>query len=403
MTAAKGSEITNTPVYPVMVAIGICHLFNDTLQSVIPAMFPIFSKELGLSYTQLGLISFSLNIVASLLQPAVGFISDKKPMPFALPLGMFSSFLGMLGLALAPEYWMILVSVMLLGFGSAIFHPEGSRVSFMAAGNKRGLSQSIYQVGGNSGQALAPLISAFVLVPLGQKGAALFLIVAAIGIFVLSKISLWYSKHLQSVSFKQKKKVMVSSLPNLTKKQLGIALGLLMAIIFVRSFYVTNMTSFYAFYLIENYHFSIKQGQQLVFIFLALGAVGTFFGGPLADRIGRKSVILLSVVVPIPLAIILPYVSIWLVVILLIILGFFIMLSFSVTVIYAQELFPDKIGTMAGLTVGFAFGMGAIGGVIIGRLMDVIGVLHTMMVISYLPLLGLVAFWLPKDNKSFRK
>ncbi len=388
----------NRPVYPIMIAMGICHLFNDTLQSVIPAMFPILSADLGLTYTQLGLVSFSLNIVASILQPVVGFVSDKKPMPYALPLGMLSSFIGMLGLALAPEYWMILVSVMLLGFGSAIFHPEGSRVSFLAAGNKRGLSQSIYQVGGNSGQALAPLISAFVLVPLGQRGAALFLIVAAIGIILLSRISTWYKKQLILNAANTKKKPIKSSLPRLTKKQLGVALGLLMAVIFVRSFYVTNMTSFYAFHLMENYSFSIKEGQQFVFIFLALGAVGTFFGGPLADLIGRKNVILLSVLVPIPLAVALPFAPIWLVVILLIIIGFFIMLSFSVTVIYAQELFPSKIGTMAGLTVGFAFGMGAIGGVVIGMLMDFIGVFSTMIVMSYLPILGIIALWLPKDR-----
>ena len=386
------------PVYPIMVAMGICHLFNDTLQSVIPAMFPILSTDLGLTYTQLGLISFSLNIVASLFQPVVGFISDKKPMPFALPLGMLASFIGMLGLALAPEYWMILVSVMLLGFGSAIFHPEGSRVSFLAAGNKRGLSQSIYQVGGNSGQALAPLISAFVLVPLGQRGAAIFLIVAAIGIILLTKISIWTNKQLQQSTHNKKKKGIISSLPSLNNKQLGIALALLMMIIFVRSFYVTNMTSFYAFHLMENYGFSIQLGQQFVFIFLALGAVGTFFGGAFADRIGRKRVILLSVLVPIPLALILPFAPIWLVIILLIVIGFFIMLSFSVTVIYAQELFPSKIGTMAGLTVGFAFGMGAIGGVVIGMMLDRIGVYSTMIVMSYLPILGIVAIWLPRDR-----
>ena len=189
-----------------MFAIGVCHLFNDSLQSVIPAMFPVLEKEIGLTFTQLGLISFTLNIVASVLQPVVGFISDKKPMPYALPLGMISSFFGMAGLAFAPQYWVILVSVIFLGLGSAVFHPEGSRVSYMAAGSKRGLSQSIYQVGGNSGQALAPLISAFILVPLGQKGAALFLIVAAAGIFLLSKISMWYKKKLEEEKLSKKEK-----------------------------------------------------------------------------------------------------------------------------------------------------------------------------------------------------
>lgn len=387
------------PVYPIMFAIGVCHLFNDSLQAVIPAMFPVLEKELGLSFTELGLISFMLNIVASVLQPVVGFISDKKPMPYALPLGMISSFVGIAGLAFAPQYWVILVSVIFLGLGSAVFHPEGSRVSFMAAGSKRGLSQSIYQVGGNSGQALAPLISAFILVPLGQKGAALFLIVAGLGIFLLSKISAWYKKQLEEEKLSNRKKTLLSSLPTLSKKQVGVALTLLMIIIFARSFYVTNMTNFYIFHLMENYGLSIKKGQLFIFIFLALGAVGTFFGGPMADRLGRKKVILLSMAVPIPLCLILPYVPTWAVILLLMIIGFFIMLSFSVTVVYAQELVPSKIGTMAGLTVGLAFGMGAIGAVVIGILMDKVGVYNTMIVVSILPLIGLVALALPKDRK----
>ncbi|WP_391205054.1 MFS transporter [Psychrobacillus sp. L4] len=399
MSTSNASHKISNPVYPIMFAISVCHLFNDSLQSVIPAMFPVLEKEIGLTFTQLGLISFMLNIVASVLQPVVGFISDKKPMPYALPLGMISSFFGMAGLAFAPQYWVILVSVIFLGLGSAVFHPEGSRVSYMAAGSKRGLSQSIYQVGGNSGQALAPLISAFILVPLGQKGAALFLIVAAAGIFILSKISKWYKKQLEEEKFSKRKIALLSSLPPLSKKQIGIALSLLMIIIFARSFYVTNMTNFYIFHLMKNYSLTIKEGQLLIFVFLAMGAVGTFFGGPMADRLGRRNVILLSMAVPIPLCLILPYVPIWAVVLLLIVIGFFLMLSFSVTVVYAQELVPSKIGTMAGLTVGLAFGMGAIGAVVIGILMDHVGVYTTMIVVSTLPLIGLVAIALPKDRK----
>ncbi|MBT2571365.1 MFS transporter [Planococcus sp. ISL-110] len=397
--AISSSSLAGNPVYPVMFAIGGCHLLNDSLQSVIPAMFPILEADLGLTFTQLGLIAFVLNIVASVLQPVVGFVSDKKPMPFALPLGMTSSFIGIAGLAFAPEYWMILVSVIFLGLGSAVFHPEGSRVSYMAAGSKRGLSQSIYQVGGNSGQALAPLISAFILVPLGQIGAALFLFVAALGIFILSRISIWYKQQLEQEKLQKVKKVLLSSLPEMTKKQVGIALSLLMIIIFARSFYVTNMTSFYIFHLIESYGLTIQQGQLYVFLFLGVGAAGTFFGGPMADKIGRKNVILLSIIVPIPLAALLPYLPLYAVLFFLALIGFFIMLSFSVTVVYAQELVPSKIGTMAGLTVGLAFGMGAIGAVVIGILMDSIGVYETMVVVSFLPIIALVGLWLPRDRK----
>ncbi len=399
MAKAIQKSMSGNPVYPVMFAIGACHLLNDSLQAVIPAMFPILEEDRGLSFTQLGLIAFALNMVASVLQPVVGYISDKKPMPYALPLGMTSSFLGIAGLAFAPEYWMILVSVMFLGFGSAVFHPEGSRVSYMAAGSKRGLSQSIYQVGGNSGQALAPLISAFILVPLGQIGAALFLFVAALGIFILSKISRWYKEQLEQEKLQKVKKVLLSSLPEMTRKQVGVALTLLLIIIFARSFYVTNITSFYIFHLMEGYGLTIQQGQLYIFLFLGVGAAGTFFGGPLADKIGRKNVIVLSLAVPIPLALMLPYVPLFAVLLLLGSIGFFIMLSFSVTVVYAQELVPSKIGTMAGLTVGLAFGMGAIGGVVIGILMDSIGVYETMVVVSFLPLLGLVGLGLPKDRK----
>lgn len=399
MAKITTSPVVGNPVYPVMFAMGACHLLNDSLQAVIPAMFPILEADLGLTFTQLGLIAFALNIVASVLQPVVGFISDKKPMPFALPFGMASSFLGMAGLAFAPEYWMIVVSVMFLGLGSAVFHPEGSRVSFMAAGHRRGLSQSIYQVGGNSGQALAPLISAFILVPLGQQGAALFLFVAALGIFILSRISIWYKAELALERAGNGRKVLLSSLPELSKKQVGIALALLLVIIFARSFYVTNITSFYIFHLIEEYGLTIQKGQLYIFLFLALGAAGTFFGGPLADRIGRKNVIVLSLLVPIPLALALPYVPLGFVIVLLVFIGFFIMLSFSVTVVYAQELVPSKIGTMSGLTVGLAFGMGAIGGVVIGMLMDAIGIYETMVVVSLLPIIGMVGMALPKDRK----
>lgn len=270
--------MTSNPVYPVIFAIGGVHLLNDSLQSVIPAMFPVLEKDLGLTFTQLGLIAFALNMVASVLQPVVGYFSDLKPRPYSLPFGMTLSFLGIGGLAFAPEYWMILVSVIFIGLGSAIFHPEGSRVSFMAAGNKRGLSQSIYQVGGNSGQALAPLISAFILVPLGQQGIALFLLVASLGIFILMKISAWYKAQLEKERLLNRKRVLLSSMANLTRKQIGVALTLLLLIIFARSIYVTNITSFYVFHLIESYGLTIQKGQLLIFYFWQLGQQVHFSG-----------------------------------------------------------------------------------------------------------------------------
>ncbi|QPQ33581.1 MFS transporter [Lysinibacillus sp. JNUCC-52] len=396
----KQIDNSNNPVFPIMIAIAIAHLINDTMQSVIPAMFPILKSELGLTFTQIGLISFVLNMFASALQPVVGYVSDKKPMPYALPIGMISSFIGIAILAFTTQYWVIIIAVLFLGFGSAIFHPEGSRVSFMAAGSKRGLSQSIYQVGGNSGQALAPLISAYILDIFGQRGAAFVLVATTIGILLLSKIASWYKKQLEQERLSKKKRTLVSSLPPLTKKQVGIALTLLFTIIFARSFYTTNITSFYVFYLMDHYNVSLRLGQILIFTFMAFGVVGTFFGGSLSDRIGRKNVILLSVVVPMPFCLALPYVPLWTATIFLIIIGTLIMISFSVTVVYAQELVPTKIGTMAGLTTGFAFGMGAIGAIVIGVLMDHKGIDFTMLIVSLLPLLLLVAFFLPKDKPA---
>lgn len=395
-TAVKQSN----PFYPIMVAIGVCHLINDTMQAVIPAMFPLLERDLGLTFTQLGMISFVLNMFASLLQPAVGFITDKRPFPYALPLGMVSSFIGLTLLILSTQYWMILVSVLFLGLGSAVFHPEGSRVSFMAAGTKRGLAQSIYQVGGNSGQALAPLLSAFVILPFGMKGAAMVLVLTSIGIFLLTKIAAWYKRQLEAEKLSKVKKVLVSSLPPLTKKQVGFALVVLLFIIFARSFYVTNMTSFYVFYVMDQYGVSVERGQLFVFIFMAFGVVGTFFGGPLSDKYGRKNIILLSVIVPIPFCLALPFVPLYVALVLLIVIGMLIMISFTVTVVYAQELVPSKIGTMAGLTVGVAFGMGAIGSVAIGMVMDAMGIRFTMIAVSFLTLLLLVAFLLPRDKAS---
>lgn len=393
-TIAKQSN----PVYPVIVAIGVCHLINDTMQAVIPAMFPLLERDLGLTFTQLGMISFVLNIFASLLQPAVGFMTDKKPFPYALPLGMVSSFIGLSLLILSSEYWMILVSVIFLGIGSAIFHPEGSRVSFMSAGNKRGLAQSIYQVGGNSGQALAPLISAFLILPFGMYGVSVILIFTSIGIFMLTRISIWYKRQLDAEKRSNIKKILISSLPPLSKKQVAMALIVLLLIIFARSFYVTNITSFYVFYLIEQYGVNVERGQLFIFVFMAFGVVGTFFGGPLSDRFGRKNIILLSVIVPIPFCLALPFVPLSVAFLFLIIIGMLIMISFTVTVVYAQELVPSKIGTMAGLTIGVAFGMGAIGSIVIGMVIDKMGIHFSMNSISILTLLLLIAFLLPRDR-----
>lgn len=394
--APKASEST---MYKILFIIGLCHLLNDAIQAVVPAMFPILEKSMGLSYTQLGIIAFSLNMVSSVMQPMVGYITDKKPMPFALPIGLTFTLVGILGLGFASSFGLIVLSVLFIGLGSAVFHPEGSRVAYMAAGNRRGLAQSIYQVGGNTGQALAPLITALILVPLGQIGASWFTIVAALAVILLIYIATWYNHRLKASPNSIKKKQ--SSIRNKVgiTKEVKNTLALILLLIFARTWYSSGITNFYTFYAIKEYALTIKQSQLFLFAFLVSGAVGTFFGGPLSDRFGKKTIISFSMLATIPFSILIPHVPPTLAFIFLILTGFILMTSFSVTVVYAQELVPGKIGTMSGLTVGLAFGMGAIGSVGLGLIADWIGLQSMITWLGVLPLLGLIAFLLPTDQK----
>ncbi len=385
--------------YRILFIIGLCHLLNDSIQSVIPAMFPILEKSMGLSFSQLGLIAFSLNMVSSIMQPVIGMATDKKPVPFALPIGLTFTMLGVLGLAFAPEFEWVVGSVLFIGLGSAVFHPEGSRVAYMAAGPRRGLAQSIYQVGGNTGQALAPVITALILVPLGQRGAAWFTLVAAMAAGLLVYIAFWYRGRLQHEGslISRKKNSQVHQNKKISKA-VWRALALILFLIFARSWYISGMTNFYTFYAIEKYSFSIGESQLFLFAFLVSGALGTFFGGPLADRFGKKRIIFLSMILTVPLSTLIPFVSSPIAFILLVLGGFILMSSFSVTVVYAQELVPGKIGTMAGLTVGLAFGMGAIGSIALGYIADTFGLANMIIFTGLLPVLGLLTLLLPSDK-----
>lgn len=385
-------------VYSILFIIGMCHLLNDSLQAVIPAMFPILEQSLGLTFTQLGLIAFTLNMVASVMQPVIGMYADKRPMPYALPIGLSFSMFGMLGLAFAPNFMTILLSVFFIGIGSATFHPEGSRVAFLAAGPRRGLAQSIFQVGGNTGQALAPIITALVLVPLGQFGAIWFTLIAGLAVVFLIHIAKWYSEQM-IVLTQQKHHNQTKAAHTAPKNAIISALAILIFLVFARSWYQNAISNFYAFYAIDRYGLTIASAQIYIFSFLFMGAVGTFIGGPLADRFGKRNIILFSLITPIPLTIILPFANQIIAILLLCTIGFLLMASFSVTVVYAQELIPGKIGTMSGLIVGLAFGMGAIGSIVFGSLIDWIGLSTTMILVSLLPLLGLLTFFLPQDEK----
>ncbi|MCK9862017.1 MFS transporter [Paenibacillus sp. ATY16] len=389
-------------VYSILFAISSVHLLNDAMQSVVSALFPIFEDSLGLKFGQIGWIAFTLNMTSSVLQPAVGLLSDKKPAPWMLPVGMGCSLVGMVGLAYAPSFWMLLLAVVFVGFGSAVFHPEGSRVVFFAAGERRGLAQSIYQVGGNFGQALAPLMTIYIFVPLGQRGAVLGTFLAIAAILVLLRVVPWYGAQLAEKGTPVKKKA-AGSAPAVSpynKKVIAFALTLLLILVFARSWYAAGIGSFYNFYMQDKYGLSIKAAQVPLFIFMAAGVLGTFFGGILSDRFGRKRMMLFSIAGSAPFALLLPHVSLGWVYPVIFVLGFILQSGFSVSVVYAQELLPGKVGMASGLITGLAFGMGGLGSIVLGTAADHYGILDTMVACSFLPLIGLLSVLLPKDRRE---
>ncbi|MFD1357108.1 MFS transporter [Fictibacillus halophilus] len=385
-------------IYSILFAISFVHLLNDSMQAVIPAIFPILEKSMGLSFTQLGWIAFTLNITSSVMQPIVGWYTDRTTSPYLLPFGMMASLIGMLGIAFADSFYMIIISVIGIGLGSAVFHPEGSRVAYMAAGNQRGLAQSIYQVGGNSGTSLAPVMTALVFVPLGQFGAVWFTSFAAIAIFVLFYVSGWYARQLAHFPRVKKQSGEKKAIDKKRKNQVIMAMALLVFLVFGRSWYFSGISNYYQFYLIQDYDLTIRQAQIYLFVFMASGVLGTFFGGPIADRLGKRNMIFWSMVGTAPLALLLPHMGLWAVAPLFFMIGFILNTSFSVTVVYAQELVPGRIGMVSGLIVGLAFGMGALGSVVLGKVADVTSISYTMMLISFLPLLGLLTVMLPTDR-----
>ncbi|PFT64433.1 MFS transporter [Bacillus cereus] len=401
MQAVSQKNTVETPtIYRILFAISFGHFLNDSMQAVVPALFPILEKTMNLSYMQVGWIAFALNMTSSIMQPVFGMYSDKKPSPFLLPLGMFSSMLGMIGLAFAPNFIIVIISVLFIGLGSAVFHPEGARVAYMAAGAKRGLAQAIYQVGGNTGNSLAPIFTALIFVPLGQIGSLGFTAFAAVGIALLIFVSNWYKNELATGAVRRKKRAALEAENAIVSTHIKFVIILLVFLTFVRSWYGAGIGNFYQFYLIEHYGLSIKNAQYFVFAFMIAGVLGTFFGGPLADRFGKKNIIVFSMLGSTPLALLLPHVSLVWVVPLFLCIGFISSSSFSVIVVYAQELVPGKVGMVSGLIVGLAFGLGALGAVVLGKLADIYSLQFIMILCSCLPLIGLTSWLLPSDKKT---
>lgn len=384
-------------VFRILLAISFVHLFNDSIQAVIPAIFPILKDTMRLSYGQIGWIAFAINFTASIMQPVVGYAADRRPTPALLPIGMTFTFFGVLLLALAPNYGLVLLAVILVGLGSAAFHPEGMRVAHMAAGHRKGLAQSIFQVGGNTGQSLAPMLTKWVFIPFGQMGALGFTFIAGAGIAVQMYIARWYRGMLDA-GYTFAKRHQQRKMDPARRKSITWATLILVVIVFVRSWYGAAIGSYYAFYLMEDYKLTLDQAQLYIFLFLGAGAVGTFFGGPLADRFGRRNLILASMLGTAPLALLLPFVNLFWAGVLLALTGFILLSSFSVTVIYAQLLHPGNIGTVSGLITGFAFGMGGVGALALGYFIDGFGISQIMIICGFLPLLGVLALLLPKDR-----
>ncbi|KKC49159.1 MULTISPECIES: MFS transporter [Paenibacillus] len=402
-SARIGAARTGT-IYAILIAISAVHMLNDSMQSVIPALYPIFQDTLNISYTQIGWLTFTLQMTSSVMQPVVGLVSDRKPSPWMLPVGMLMSMIGMAGMAFAPSFGMLIFFIVFVGLGSAVFHPEGSRVVYFAAGGRRGFAQSIYQVGGNFGQSLAPLMTIFIFIPLGQRGAVWGTLLAAAAILILLKVVPWYRKQLEEHGKPVKKAAVPRGELSIDAKKhknvVAFALSVLILLVFARSWYGAAIGTFYQFYLIHDYGLSKQAAQVPLLLFMIAGVVGTFFGGMVSDRIGAKRTMLLSILGAAPFTLLLPHLPlVWMYPVAALI-GLIIQASFSVSVVYAQELMPGRVGMASGLITGFAFGMGALGAVVLGKLGDIYGLQSVMYWTSVLPVAGALAFLLPRDRKE---
>jgi FSR family fosmidomycin resistance protein-like MFS transporter len=380
--------------FGVLGALSTSHMINDMMQSLILAMYPILKGDFRLSFGQVGLITLTYQLTASLLQPLIGRYTDKRPTPYSLPCGMTSTLCGLMLLAFAPNFATVLLAAAFVGMGSAIFHPESSRIARLASGGQHGLAQSLFQVGGNTGTAIGPLIAAAVIVPFGQRSVAWFGLAALLGILLLLQVSRWYAMQ-QTIMRGTLRKAKVAVAPYPRKVVVG-AIAVLLVLIFSKYFYMAGLSSFYTFYLIDKFGLSVQSAQVHLFIFLFASAVGTLLGGPIGDRIGRKPVIWVSILGVAPFALLLPHANLFWTTALTIAIGLILSSAFSAILVYAQELMPGKVGTVSGLFFGFAFGMGGLGAALLGLLADRTGIEFVYQSIAWLPLLGIVAALLPR-------
>ncbi len=389
-------------VFPILFALSLSHLLNDTIQSLIPAIYPLIKNNYQLTFSQIGLITLTFQLAASLLQPFVGLYTDKKPQPYSLAIGMGFTLIGLVTLSLSSHYYVVLIAVALIGVGSSVFHPEASRMASAASGGRRGLAQSVFQLGGNAGSSIGPLLAAWIIVPHGQFSIIWFSFIALLAIMILSYVGNWYKAYLIKLSSKSKT-AKVSQGVQLSRKKVIFAVSILLVLIFSKYFYMASLTSYFTFYLIQKFGVSVQSSQLYLFAFLFSVALGTLVGGPIGDKIGRKYVIWASILGTAPFALLLPHANLFWTGILIVPIGMILASAFSAILVYAQELIPGKVGLVSGLFFGFAFGMGGIGSALLGKLADTTSINYVFSICAFLPLIGLLTGFLPNIVSEKKK
>lgn len=382
--------------YPILIAVSFAHALNDLIQGIIPALYPQLEQKFSLSMAQIGFITLCFQLSASIFQPLVGFYTDKHPKPFSQVVGMFFSSLGIVTLAYAPTYIWVLVGATLVGVGSSVFHPESARIAFLASGGKRSFAQSIFQIGGNTGVALSPLLVALIVIPNGQQHVVWFLAFALLAMLIMTHIGVWRKKVIQVFQSAKQTKVV---LPNLTNRQVNLSVAILLMLIFSKYFYVASITSFFQFYTLDKFNFTEVQAQVYLFYFLIAAAFGTLLGGYFGDKFGRKPIIWFSILGAAPFTLAMPYLNVTFTAIFIVIIGLIVSSAFPAIIVYAQELLPKKLGMVSGLFYGFAFGMGGLGSAVLGFVADKTSIEFVYHICAYLPLIGLVAYFLPNLKK----
>jgi FSR family fosmidomycin resistance protein-like MFS transporter len=386
-------------VFAVILAVSFCHCVNDIMQSLLAAIYPLLKDNYGLEFWQIGLLTFTFQVTASLLQPVIGMFTDRKPMPYSLPWGMASSLVGLVVLAYAGHYWLLLAGASMIGIGSAIFHPESSRIARLASGGRHGLAQSLFQVGGNFGQSMGPLLAAFIVVPFGQDSIAWFAIGSLIGIVVLWQVGGWYNRYRAAMA-SRKSTPFVSPF---AKNRVMWSLVVLALLVFTKNAYIASISSYYTFYAIHKFGVSVQMSQIMLFLFLGASALGILLGGPFGDRYGQKAMIWFSIVGVLPFTLALPYANFEWTMVLTVLIGLILSSAFSNIVVFAQELVPGRVGMIAGIFFGFAFGMGGIAAAVLGVVADVRGIDYVYQICSFLPFAGLLTIFLPNMRETKKK